>query len=80
MRMRYKPITAGQFDTMAHQIVNYLNSIMPLEDDGNKSRIFYNEDRLYTIHDRERGTVTLVVADSPREARDKVLRGVNQNV
>ncbi|MBR2797544.1 MAG: hypothetical protein IKE17_15365 [Clostridia bacterium] len=78
--MRYRPITSAQFDTMAHQIVNYLNSIKPLEDDGNKSRIFYNEDRLYTVHDREHGTVTLVVADSPREARDKVLKGVNRDV
>ena len=78
--MRYRPITSTQFDTMAHQIVNYLNSITPLEDDGNKSRIFYNEDRLYTVHDRKRGMVTLVVADSPREARDKVLRGESQSV
>ena len=78
--MRYRPITSAQFDTMTHQIINYLNSITPLEDDGNKSRIFYNEDRLYTVHDREHGTVTLVVADSPREARDKALKGVGNNV
>ena len=78
--MKYKLITPSQFDRMAHQIVDFLNGIVSMQDDGDSSRIFYNEDRLYTVHDRKHGTVTLVFADSPREARDKVLKGEDQNV
>jgi len=85
--MRYKPITQQQFDRMAHQIMEYLADIRPVygSNDGGegKGRIFYNEDRLYTVHNLEDGIVSMVYANSPREAKEKVeasRKGANQNV
>ena len=73
--MKYKPITPSQFDRMAHQIMEHLADIRPVygSNDGgeSKGRIFYNEDRLYTVHDLESGTVTMVYANSPQEAKEK---------
>ena len=85
--MKYKPITPSQFDRMAHQIMEYLADIRPVygSNDGgeSKGRIFYNEGRLYTIHDLENGIVTMVYADSQRDAKEKVeagRKGANQDV
>lgn len=84
--MKYKPITSREFDRMAHQIMEYLADIRPVygSNDGNESkgRIFYNEDGLYTIHDLENGVVTMVYADSPRDAKEKIdaiREGVNKS-
>lgn len=84
--MKYKPMTPSQFDRMAHQIMEYLADIRPVygSNDGgeSKGRIFYNEGGLYTIHDLENGVVTMVYADSPRDAKEKIdaiREGVNKS-
>lgn len=59
-------------DKLAHSYAETIVSVRALEPCG-PARIYDHGDGLYGIHNLEEGTITLVYADSVREARDKVL-------
>ena len=59
-------------DKLAHSYAETILSVRALEPSGH-ARIYDHGDRLYGIHNLDDGTITLIYADSIREARDKVL-------
>ena len=61
-------------DKLAHSYAETILGVRALEPSGHV-RIYDHGDRLYGIHNLDEGTITLIYADSIREARDKVLGG-----
>lgn len=59
-------------DKLAHGYVETIMNVRALEPYGH-ARIYDHGDGLYGIHILDEGTITLIYADSIREARDKVL-------
>ena len=59
-------------DKLAHSYAETIVGVRALEPSGH-TRIYDHRDRLYGIHNLDDGTITLIYADSIREARDKVL-------
>ena len=59
-------------DKLAHSYAETIFNVRILEPCG-YARIYGHGDGLYGIHDPDEGTITLIYADSIREARDKVL-------
>ena len=59
-------------DKLAHSYAETIMNVRALEPCGH-ARIYYHGDGLYGIHNLDEGTITLIYADSIREARDKVL-------
>lgn len=59
-------------DKLAHSYAETIVNVRALEPCGH-ARIYDHGDGLYGIHNLDEGTITLIYADSIREARDKVL-------
>lgn len=59
-------------DKLAHSYAETIINVRTLEPSGH-ARIYDHGDGLYGIHNLDEGTITLIYADSIREARDKVL-------
>ena len=59
-------------DKLAHSYAETIMNVRALEPSGH-ARIYDHGDRLYGIHNLDDGTITLIYADSIKEARDKVL-------
>lgn len=59
-------------DKLAHSYAETIFNVFALEP-CDYARIYDHGDGLYGIHNLDEGTITLIYADSIREARDKVL-------